>query len=135
MAEAASSDEDLSQVQDELRRLRLRAAGARRPQPTQRVGRVSSHVKDPQDPSLCGRLKEASVYVLKISSNDVNTFVSVCLHYVFIPCPPFPPGVAPVRFVFTPLQRSCRQTHTTLSQNTRTAALPCISVSPADIDV
>ncbi len=70
MAEAASSDEDPGEVQDELRRLRLWAAGARLTQPTQRVGRIGSHVKARTYgglQSLCVRLKvcEASVRVLK----------------------------------------------------------------------
>lgn len=69
MVEAASSDEDPGQVQDELRRLRLWTAGARRTQPTQRVGCLSSHVKASKYDglhSLCVRLKvcEATVHVL-----------------------------------------------------------------------
>ena len=47
VAEAASPHEDLGQVQDELRPLGLRSAGARRPQPAQRVGRFRSNVKGP----------------------------------------------------------------------------------------
>lgn len=45
MVEAASSDEDPGQVQDELRRVRLRSADARCAQPAQRLGRFGGHVK------------------------------------------------------------------------------------------
>ena len=45
MVEAASPDEDPGEIQDELRRVGLRPAGARHTQPAQRVGRLGSHVK------------------------------------------------------------------------------------------
>lgn len=87
MAEAASSHEDLGQIQDQLRRVRLGTDRARHPHPAQGVGRLRGHVKAAKGliPSPATRFFQCVISSYQSAS---RTHSCPAMHLCVCVCPP-----------------------------------------------